>query len=344
MGVIDLRSDTVTKPTEEMRAAMAAAEVGDDVYEDDPTVKMLEEESAALTGQEAGLFVTSGTQGNLVALLCHCQRGDGAIIGRNCHIYNYEAGGLAVLGGILPLLADDAGGIVKKEEIESWIIPPDVHKAPAKLLCLENTHNREGGTAVAPDIFKEVTDAAKVKGLKVHLDGARIFNAATAWDVDVRKYTAEVDSVQFCLSKGLGSPVGSMLCGPKEFIREARHWRKRLGGGLRQVGVLAAAGLISIRKMKDRLIEDHKNAQKLANMLADGGLFVEEPGRRTNMVYFSVGPDGPDANAVVEACKKEGILFNSVSDRRIRLVTHLGITESDVETAARSILREAFAS
>lgn len=343
MGTIDLRSDTVTKPTEEMRAAMASAEVGDDVYGDDPTVRELEEESAALTGHEAGLFVTSGTQGNLVALLTHCRRGDGAIIGKNCHIYNYEAGGLSVFGGILPLIADDSGGIMKIEEIKSWILPPDVHKAPARLLCLENTHNREGGTAVSPEDFKKVAKAAKEMGLKVHLDGARVFDAATAWDVDVREFTGQVDSVQFCLSKGLGAPVGSLLCGSKDFISEARHWRKRLGGGMRQVGILAAAGLISIRKMTARLAEDHRNAEKLAELLAEGGLFVETPGRRTNMVYFRLDEKGPDAHSVVEACKKEGILFNAVSDRRIRLVTHVGITEADVKIAAEKILRETLA-
>jgi len=340
MGIIDLRSDTVTKPTEEMRAAMAAAEVGDDVYGDDPTVRELEEESAALTGHEAGLFVTSGTQGNLVALLTHCKKGDGAIIGSNCHIYNYEAGGLSVFGGILPLIADDSGGIISVDEIRSWIIPPDVHKVPARILCLENTHNREGGTAVSPGAFKETASAAKGLGLKVHLDGARIFDAATAWDVDVREYTGQVDSVQFCLSKGLGAPVGSLLCGSKDFISEARHWRKRLGGGMRQVGILAAAGLISIRKMTARLAEDHRNAEKLAGMLEEGGLYVEKPGRRTNMVYFQLDEKGPDAHTVVEACKNEGLLFNAVTDRRIRLVTHVGITEADVEIAAKSILRE----
>lgn len=342
MGVIDLRSDTVTKPTKAMRAAMASAEVGDDVYQDDPTVRTLEEESAALTGHEAGLFVTSGTQGNLVALLAHCRMGDGAIIGRNCHIYNYEAGGLAVFGGILPLMTDDTGGIMKMQEIRSWIIPADVHKAPARLLCLENTHNREGGTAVSPEAFAEVVQGAKDLGLKVHLDGARVFNASVAWGVDAREFTAKVDSVQFCLSKGLGAPVGSLLCGTKDFIREARHWRKRLGGGLRQVGILAAAGLVSIREMIDRLEEDHRNAEELARLLSEGGLYVEEPGRRTNMVYFQLGEDGPDAHALANVCSDEGILFNAVSDRRIRLVTHVDVTGDDVAKAAGKILGEAF--
>ncbi len=340
MKVLDLRSDTVTKPTEEMRAAMASAEVGDDVYGEDPTINLLEKESAAMTGHEAGLFVTSGTQGNAVAILTHCGRGDGAILGSDSHIYIYEGGGLSALGGILPLVADDSGGIVSPEGVHSWCRPANVHFAPARLFCVENTHNRAGGVAVSPDSYCASVDAARSRGLKVHLDGARIFNASTAWGVDVRDYTGVVDSVQFCLSKGLGAPVGSMLCGSAEFISQARHWRKRLGGGLRQAGVLAAAGLIALRKMTLRLEEDHRNAADLSSALVSGGLSVEKVSKPTNMVYVQIGQEGPDTEELARRCAARGVLFGAVSERRFRLVTHFGVTAEDVLLASRVILEE----
>jgi len=344
MKVIDLRSDTVTKPTEEMRAAMASADVGDDVYGEDPTINLLEKESAERTGHEEALFVTSGTQGNAVAILTHCARGDGAILGSDSHIYIYEGGGLSALGGILPLIADDGEGVVSPDDVNSWCRPANVHFAPARLLCVENTHNRAGGVAVSPGSYRATVDAARSKGLKVHLDGARIFNASTAWDVDVKEYTGIVDSVQFCLSKGLGAPVGSMLCGSSEFISEARHWRKRLGGGLRQAGVLAAAGLIALNKMTGRLAEDHRNAAELSSALISGGLAVEKVSKPTNMVYVQIGPEGPDAAELGRRCAARGVLFGAVSERRFRLVTHFGVTAEDVGVSAKVILEEMKAS
>jgi len=344
MDMIDLRSDTVTKPTEEMRAAMASAEVGDDVYGEDPTVNELERESAAITGHEEGLFVTSGTQGNIVALLTHCSRGDGAILGADSHIYIYEGGGLAAMGGILPLVAGDITGIISPEGVSSWCRPANVHFAPARLLCLENTHNRGGGVAVSEGDFRKTVDAARSGGLKIHLDGARIFNAAAAWGVDVRKYTSIVDSVQLCLSKGLGAPVGSMLCGSSGFISEARHWRKRLGGGLRQAGIIAAAGLVALKKMTRRLTEDHDNASMLADALHDGGLMVEDVSMRTNMVYVQLDPTGPDSGELARRCAARGVPFGAVSPLRFRLVTHFGISASEASGAAGIILEEARAS
>jgi threonine aldolase len=343
MKKIDLRSDTVTVPTQEMREAMASAEVGDDVYGEDPTVNKLEEVAAEKVGKEAGLFVTSGTQGNLIALLAHCSKGDGAILGADCHIYNYEGGGIAAIAGVLPLLVDDTGGIMSKESVKKWCRPHNVHFAPARLLCLENTHNRQGGNAVSPSVFREVAEAAKAEGLSVHLDGARIFNAAVAWGVDVKEYTTAVDTVQLCLSKGLGAPVGSVLCGPKDFIEKARHWRKRLGGGMRQAGVIAACGLIAVEKMVDRLEEDHKNAALLAELLEEGGLHVEKPDKRTNMVYFVVKGEESKVEELTKRCAARGVLFNALSKGRFRLVTHLWVTEKDVREAAKIIIEEAAA-
>ena len=341
MKVIDLRSDTVTKPTDEMRAAMAAADVGDDVYGEDPTINELEKESALMTGQEAALFVTSGTQGNVAALLTHCSRGDGAILGSDSHIYIYEGGGLSALGGILPLVADDPGDHTAPKVL-SWCRPSNVHFAPARLLCVENTTTGRGYGRIAERISRPPWK--RPAGLSAHLDGARVFNASTAWGVDVTEYTAIVDSVQFCLSKGLGAPVGSMLCGGAEFITRARHWRKRLGGGLRQAGVLAAAGLIALRKMTKRLAEDHENAARLSSALLAGGVGVERVGKATNMVYVGLGADGPDANELSRRCAARGVLFGAVSERRFRLVTHFGVTAGDVNRAAETIMEELKAS
>jgi len=339
--MIDLRSDTITRPTEEMRKVMSAAEVGDDVYGEDPTVRRLEELAAGLTGHEAALFVTSGTQGNLVALLSHCARGDGAIVGKECHIYNYEGGGLAVLGGVMPLVVDDTGGLPSTECVRALCRDENVHFAPARLLCLENTHNREGGNAVDSVAYGELVRCAIDAGLAVHLDGARVFNAAVAWKVNVKEFTAAVDSVQLCLSKGLGAPVGSVVCGSKEFIRQARHWRKRLGGGLRQAGVIASAGIVALERMVSRLAEDHGNAALLATLLREGGMDVESCAKPTNMVYVSLSPSLPGAKEIAERCGKRGVVFNPTSPRRFRLVTHFDVDEADVRKAAAVILEEA---
>ena len=341
MKTIDLRSDTVTKPSFAMRRAMAEAVVGDDVYGEDPTIRRLEELAAALTGPQAGFFVTSGTQGNLASLLCHCKRGEGAILGKQSHIFNYEGGGLAAFGGIMPLPVEDTGGLPALDSVQGWVRPANVHFAPARLLCLENTHNREGGNAAAPAHFRKAATAARDWGLAVHLDGARIFNAAVAWDVDVKTYTGVVDSVQLCLSKGLGAPVGSVVCGKADFIEQARHWRKVLGGGLRQAGVLAAAGLIALEENISRLAEDHENASILAEQVECDSLSVEECPKRTNMVYLGIRKDGLTAGELADRCRLKGVLFNVVNPKRVRLVTHLDVTRGDVREAARIILEEA---
>lgn len=343
MFPVDLKSDTVTKPSEEMRKAMYAAEVGDDVYGEDPTVNRLEETAAALTGMEAALFLPSGTMGNLVAVLTHCGRGDGAVLGADCHILNYEGGGLAALGSVVPLVADDSSGLISPEEVRRHCRPSNVHFAPARLLCLENTHNRRGGLALSPEAVRASAEEAHSLGLSVHIDGARIFNASTAWNCSVKKYAESVDSLQFCISKGLGAPVGSLLCASGSFIDAARHWRKRLGGGLRQSGILAAAGIYALEHNIDRLREDHENAELLAHLLSEGRVIdVEHNEKPTNMVYCGV-PEGTCVDLHLR-CAARGVLFNGVSENRFRLVTHLDVSREQVTQAAAIILEEAAAS
>lgn len=338
MRMVDLRSDTVTVPDDTMRRCMAAAEVGDDVFGEDPTVIRLETLAAELTAKEKGLFVTSGTQGNLVALLTHCARGDAALVGRDSHINYYEGGGLAVLGGIMPYALDDSTGIPSPEAVAAQVLATNVHYAPRRLLCLENTHNRCGGLAVPPDRFLAVASAARAAGLRLHLDGARLFNACVRWGVPATAYSAAVDSVQICLSKGLGAPVGSLLCGDREFIAAARHWRKRLGGGLRQAGVLAAAGLDALTRNRERLAQDHENANRLATLLGAGGLQVEDSPWRTNMVFFAPPAGTLTAAEMVRRCEAAGVRLLAVGPARIRAVLHLDVRPEDVGRAAREII------
>lgn len=341
MKRLDFRSDTVTCPTIAMRKAMAEAAVGDDVYGEDPTVNELQAYAAELTGKEDALFVTSGTMGNLVSVLTHCKRGDGAVLGLLSHIYNFEGGGLSALGGVLPLVTDDHNGIPSPEGIrEAFRSADNVHHAPARLLCLENTHNRAGGVAIAPEVFKKAAEEGRRLGLAIHLDGARLFNATTAFKVEATEYTKWVDSVQICLSKGLSAPVGSIVCAGKDFIKEARHWRKRVGGGLRQAGVLAAAGLIALREMRNRLFEDHENASLLASLLEEGGVQVEPCENRTNMVFFDLPADGVDTKELMERCKTRGLLIGEAGERRVRMVTHVDVTERAVREAARIVIEE----
>ncbi|MDI9370354.1 MAG: low-specificity L-threonine aldolase [Synergistaceae bacterium] len=343
MFPVDLKSDTVTKPSQEMRRAMASAEVGDDVYGEDPTVNRLQEMAAEIMGKEAALFLPSGTMGNLAAVLSHCGRGEAAILGASCHMQNYEAGGMAALGSVVPLLADDSSGCIPPEEVRAHCRPSDIHFAPARLLCLENTHNRMGGRAIPVESIRASADEARRHGLSVHIDGARIFNAAAAWGCEAREFASCADSIQFCLSKGLGAPVGSMLCGKSDFIDEARRWRKCLGGALRQSGVLAAAGLYALEHNIDRLKEDHENAALLARLLSEGDVLkVEHNEKPTNMVYCNMEDDtGADLNV---RCAAKGVLFNSVSAGRFRLVTHLDVSREQVVRAASIILEEAAAS
>lgn len=337
---IDLKSDTVTKPSEAMRRAMYESEVGDDVYGEDPTVIKLEEKAAQLTGKEAALFAVSGTMGNLVSLLTHGNRGDGVILGTYSHINNYEGGGLSVLGGLFPMLVDDSVGIPSPEAVQEKCLPPNVHFAPAKLLCLENTHNKCGGIALSPDVFAQTACKAQELGLSIHLDGARLFNAATAWETNVSAYTTLVDSVQLCLSKGLGAPVGSIICGSRNFIERARHWRKRVGGGMRQAGVIAAAGLYALEHNIEHLKEDHDNASLVAQILEAAGIAVENNGKRTNMIFFSLPEGDLTADMLIDRCSKRGVFFTAMGERRIRLVTHLDVSREQAVAAADIIVEE----
>ncbi len=334
MDFIDLRSDTVTKPTPEMWEAMAKAEVGDDVFGDDPTVNRLQAMAAETMGKEAGLFVPSGTMGNLAAILAHCQRGDEVIIGQKNHSCLFEAGGLSVLGGIHSWqLQNQPDGSLLLADVEMAIRPDDPHDPITRLICLENTHNRCGGTVQTPEYIHQLAEFAHARELKVHLDGARLFNAAAALGRPARVFAEPVDSVTFCLSKGLCAPVGSVLCGSKEFIRKALRVRKALGGGMRQAGVLAAAGIVALQKMVSRLGEDHARARHLAEGLGkNGGIILDAGTPATNMVFFDFAPAvRASALEVAEKLKAYGILVSPSGQRRFRLVTHYWIDDSAVD-------------
>jgi len=335
-----LRSDTVTKPSAEMRKVISEAEVGDDVYGDDPTVVRLEKAAAELLGKEAALYVTSGTQGNLVSLLTHCSRGDAVILGRDSHILCNEGGGLCALGGMVPITVDDSKGIPSAAELDRVLPRRDnVHLARANLMCLENTHNRCGGHASSLDEISEPIAWARKRGLSIHMDGARLFNAAVANGVKPSDFVKDIDSVQICLSKGLGAPMGSLVCASSDFIHEARFWRKKLGGGLRQVGMVASAGLFALSRNVDRLADDHANARLIVDIFKEKGLCVLEVARPTNMVYFSV-PDEKSAERLHEACLKRRVLFGRSSPLAFRLVTHLDVSRDQVKAAAEIIAEE----
>ncbi|HEX7953269.1 MAG TPA: low-specificity L-threonine aldolase [Burkholderiales bacterium] len=332
MKVIDLRSDTVTKPTAQMRAAMLAAEVGDDVYGEDPTVNRLEALAAAMLGKEAAIFVCSGTQSNLLALLSHCERGDEYIVGQQGHTYKYEGGGAAVLGSIQPQPLDyEPDGTLDLARVESAIKPDDPHFARTRLLCLENT---QGGKVLPLDYLKRAQEFTRARGLGLHLDGARVFNAAVQLRVPVTEISRYFDSVSVCLSKGLGAPVGSVLCGPQSFIAKARRWRKVVGGGMRQAGVLAAAGIYALEHHVERLAEDHENARALAQALSGiDGLSVAAAGAQTNMLYIQVEPQR--SVRMREYLKGQGILISGQGS--IRLVTHLDIDRADIDRFAAAV-------
>ena len=332
-GLIDLRSDTVTHPTPRMREAMYRAEVGDDVYGDDPTVIRLEERAAQLAGHAAALFVASGTMGNLVALLTHCGRGHEAIVGDQSHIFLNEVGGMAALGGIQAwALPNQPDGTLKLDQVRAAIRAEDLHHPRTRLVCLENTQNICGGVPLTAAYTRALADLAHERGLKLHLDGARLFNAAVAQGVSAGALAGPVDSVMFCLSKGLGAPVGSLLCGPQDFIAEARRSRKQVGGGMRQVGVLAAAGLVALESMIERLDDDHANARKLADGLRQiPGVHVDAGSPHTNMVYLNLGSQvKPDDAQVCAALLGQGIKVEGEA-RRYRLVTHYWISAADVD-------------
>ena len=342
MEYIDLRSDTVTKPTPEMREAMAEAEVGDDVYRDDPTVNRLEELAADMLGKEAALFVPSGTMGSLIALLGHCQRGNEVIIGNQSHIYLNEVGGMSALGGIQPCpVQNQRDGTLALDDILASIRTEDVHHPITRLVCIENTQNICGGVPLTLEYTRQVGELAHRNNLSFHIDGARIFNSAVAQNVPVRDLVEPADSVMFCLSKGLAAPIGSMLVGTKPFIARARHIRKMLGGGMRQVGIVAAAGIISLERMTERLAEDHTRAKRLADGLRElKGLIVDPGSPYTNMVYLNLSENVPvNAQQVTQTMKDLGVLVDPENARRFRLVTHYWIDDDAVEKTVSAFKR-----
>ncbi len=336
MRTIDLRSDTVTLPSPAMRRAIAEAPLGDDVYGEDPTVNRLEALAAAKVGKQAAVLVTSGTMGNLCALLAHCGRGDEAIVGDESHIYNYEAGGASALGGVayhvLPTLP--TGELALPAIAGALRNAADSHAALTRLICLENTHNRCGGVALTPAYMGAVAGLARERGLKVHLDGARLFNAAVALGVDARELTQHVDSVQFCLSKGLAAPVGSILAGDAETIARARRVRKMVGGGMRQAGIIAAAGIVALEEMVERLAEDHANARTLAEGLASfPQLGLNLASVQSDIVIFELRDERWTAERFARALAERGLLIGGMGYGRIRAVTHYGVDAGDIEEA-----------
>jgi len=336
---IDLRSDTVTVPTPAMREAMAEAEVGDDVFGDDPTVNKLEALAAEMAGKDAAVFVTSGTMGNLASLLAHGSRGREVILGDESHIFHYENGSASALGGLVfHPVQTNADGTLPLDALRAAIRLPAheyhyFHYARPGVICLENTHNRCGGRVLTPAYFEQVAALAREHGLPVHLDGARLFNAAVAAGRPITDWTRHVSSVQLCLSKGLSAPVGSIICGDAGFVREARRMRKMLGGGMRQAGVIAAPGIVALTGMVDRLADDHRNARILADGAATlPGVSLDPPEVDTNIVIFRV-PSAAVAEAYSAALEREGVLISDFGAGRLRLVTHDGITEADCRAA-----------
>lgn len=333
MKWIDLRSDTVTQPTEKMRKAMAEAELGDDVYGEDPTINRLQEMAADLLGKEAALFVPSGTMGNLAAVLAHCGRGDEVIMGDCAHTFMYEAGGISALGGVHPhIIPNQPDGTLRIEDIRHAVRSDNIHFPKSKLLILENTQNKCGGIAISREYMLDAAKTAQNAGLSVHLDGARIFNAAVDQGLPVDAMVDMVDSVTFCLSKGLCAPVGSILCGSEGFIEEALRIRKQLGGGMRQAGVLAAAGIIALDEMVDRLVEDHAHARALAEGFASiPGIQLDKGSPNTNMVYIELAPSlNIDAKMCAQNLRQQGILAGITGPRHFRLVCHYWIREGDI--------------
>lgn len=333
--VIDLRSDTVTQPSDAMRDAMAHALVGDDVYGEDPTVNRLEQHMADLLGKEQALFVPSGTMANQIAILSHTERGEEVLLHRDSHAYYYEGGAAALWAGATLTLLDGPEGLFSSETLISAIRPDNIHHPRARLLWIENTHNRAGGAALGSDLIDPLMAIAHQMGLSVHIDGARLFNAAQALHTPARRLVRDADSVSVCLSKGLGAPVGSLLVGKSELIERARRYRKWLGGGMRQAGILAAAGLIAIDNV-ERLTQDHDRASRLLEGLLELGFSARVPQIPTNMVMIDT--PGP-ADAMVQAAKEQGLLFGTMGARTIRLVTHLNIDDEDVDHALSTFKR-----
>jgi threonine aldolase len=349
--VVDLRSDTLTLPTPEMREAMAHAAVGDDVWEEDPTVKRLEAMAAERTGKDAGLFVASGTMGNLLSVLSHTRPGQEVILDLDSHIFNYEAGGSALIGGLQMRPITTARGFLAPEQVHEAIRPANIHLPPTGLVAIENTHNRHGGTCCTPEEIAAVARVAHDAGVPVHLDGARLFNAAVALRRPAADFTREVDSVTFCVSKGLGAPVGSVICGGAELVARARRWRKMVGGGMRQVGVIAAAGIVALERMIDRLAEDHANARALAEGIARlPGLRVDLASVQTNIVIFhldraaghldraaSHSDSAEGVEAIVQGCAARKVKVHAMGPTSIRCVTHKDVDSEDIRRALNAL-------
>lgn len=335
MKIIDLRSDTVTLPTPAMREAIYHAELGDDVFGEDPSTNRLEKMAADQVGKEAALLVPSGTMGNLICVLTHCARGEEVILGDKSHTFLNEAGGMSALGGIQPhTVPNQPDGTMRLEDMEAAIRGDNVHFPRTRLICLENTHNRCNGSPLTAEYMDSVAALAKRHGLLVHLDGARVFNAAVALGVSVMELTRSVDSLIFCLSKGLSAPIGSMVCGSREFIAEALRTRKVLGGGMRQTGIIAAAGTIAVEQMVDRLSEDHMNARRLAKGIAQiPGLSIDPARIKTNIIFFDLVSDRLTADEFTKRVGQKGIKTLPTGPSRFRMVTHHGINSDDIDAA-----------
>lgn len=339
--MIDLRSDTVTKPTEEMRRAMYSAEVGDDVYKEDPTVRELEETAAEILGKDAALFVTSGTQGNQIAVLTHCRPGQELLLEEESHIFYYESGAVAAIAGVQTRTILGLRGAMEPQDILNAIRTEDIHYPETGLICLENTHNRAGGAVIPVENMKAIYSIAQSNKVPVHLDGARLFNAAAAAGVDVKEFAKYTDTVQICLSKGLGAPIGSIIAGSAEFITTARKWRKRLGGGMRQAGVIAAPGMIALTKMKDRLGEDQWNARVLAEAIEStpGMKLATQP--ETNIVVADVEGLNITSDVFVDRLRSEGVISGTFGPTFVRFVTHYDVTEDQIQEAIEAIAKVA---
>jgi threonine aldolase len=336
--MIDLRSDTVTKPTPAMRRAMMEAEVGDDVYGEDPTVNRLEQRAAEIAGKEAALFVPTGTMGNTIAVKLHTEHGQEVICDSRSHVLDYELAMMAWFSGCVARAIPTEDGILAWDQVRRQIRPHHPHYAPTGLIEIENTHNMAGGTVYPLRVIREICEGAHERGLKVHMDGARVFNAAAAMNVQVREIVAPVDTVMFCLSKALGAPVGSMLAGESSLIARGRLYRKRLGGGMRQAGVLAAAGLIALEDTPQRLPGDHSNARFLAEGLAGvAGIQVDPRKVATNIVVFDVGGTGRISAEISARLKARGVLINGINERLMRAVTHYDATRADCAQAIEAV-------
>lgn len=336
MRYADFRSDTLTKPTHEMRLAMMKAEVGDDVFGEDPTVNRLQEMIAEMTGKEAALFVTSGTQGNEVCISTHTKPGQEIIVGKESHIFNYECGGPALLSGVQLYPINEQNGIVTVEQVKSAVRHVDVHYPQTSLVCLENTHNRSGGIILPLKNIESISEFARSQNLKMHLDGARLWNACVATGISLKEYCRHFDSISLCFSKGLGAPVGSIVVGDKHFINRVHYYRKVYGGGMRQIGILAAACVYAVENHFSRLQEDHQRARKFAEVISHiPAIKVDLETVQTNIVVFDVAKPNFSAEKFVGTLRENGVLMLEIDPNRIRAVTHLDLTDEDIDKAIK---------